>query len=1007
VLFGRVVQRDGRVCNYGDPAFGVDARAQVTVLNPAAEPVASSVDVNNEGEYLVPAVPLGSFSVRASCELSNVTAAADTQEAKHTKLDLTLPNTSPEITTLAVTAGGRGVYRVQPGTTVQVSARARDADGDSLQYRWFANGGTFVAHDGGAADWKLPDGPGLHTMYLLVSDGKGGYAFDHVELSTAAATQLAGQVVGEAGEPVAQATVSMDGVSASTDAQGHFQLSLQGDEDRHVLTILKGGHQLVSRIVQGPLTGGDGQFRLSAARTFVVDPASRISIVDRPKRAGQRGAEVSIAASSLAPVADRASAAALVASVTTIDPTDPEGGLPGDGSAVNARGERVRMESLGAVEVEFRDLAGNLYNLIDGRTATVRIPVQPERARRGELPSSAPVWFYDVASGLWREDGVARLAGNFYEAVVKHFSVIDIGYPQPNVTCARVRTSQMMVARGYLTMPYNVQITLSLNGAGSQVFVGTIDNPLSAIINLPVSTAANIYSATVVPLLANGTPNPAFNPVSFTTDNEAISPSTPPTYPFDACRSVAAGLISGLTLGGRVDVNFAPREPSGGFLTFAFGPGSDPTAALYYSRIDPSVVQGPQGTTVDCYGNPDPLEVIGTGTSFTTFFVPGDIIDCGTAPTDEVRTVVSVTSDTRLRVSSAFTVSSLRGVSYAQMGSKTTFAHWKTANGFDGHPGGDNEAEAIYFNDGDLGFGRWMNMRRNPNGFVAYYVSNFKDADKAIAGRGGNLSGLIATVAMEYSPITGPLGNPITKFYVFNNQGARVDFADLDGRNAKFVPHLCVICHGGSVPPAPSPPPADLTARFIGFDLKSFAFSSNPLWTQAQQELQFRTLNRRVLDTVPGGCDPSYQGDYRTICALIHGWYGGPSMQLTAQKVDFVPDVTCPSCVPPEPDSWNSTPANQNLYRNVVFYCRSCHSTRAAYLDWGTASLFRNSSVLIQQRVCGQPNPPFNGRQMPQALRTWYNFWTSTGPANDFSPHAPFILRDALGITCTPPAPLQ
>lgn len=174
------------------------------------------------------------------------------------------------------------------------------------------------------------------------------------------------------------------------------------------------------------------------------------------------------------------------------------------------------------------------------------------------------------------------------------------------------------------------------------------------------------------------------------------------------------------------------------------------------------------------------------------------------------------------------------------------------------------------------------------------------------------------------------------------------------------------------------------------FDLKSFAYSTNYLeYTQAAQEAEFKKLYARVLDTVPDLGNP----DFRTIVALIQGWYGGPDLLRTTQDVNFVPNVTSPT----EPDSWQTQP---QLYRNAVIYCRSCHSTRKpSQFDWGTYSQFFARRGLIGQRVC-------NDRIMPNAVRTWSNFWTSAGPdAPLFPPHAPFLVRETLGIVCNPPAP--
>src|ERR1051326_3871539 len=128
---------------------------------------------------------------------------------------------------------------------------------------------------------------------------------------------------------------------------------------------------------------------------------------------------------------------------------------------------------------------------------------------------------------------------------------------------------------------------------------------------------------------------------------------------------------------------------------------------------------------------------------------------------------------------------------------KMTFSAWKSANAFppDPIPPATNGAlvSATYFNALDLGFGRRMIMRKNGTEW-AFAVSNFTNVNDAAAGKG-----LIATVAMDYSPAND--GGPnFTKFYVFSNDlnETRVASADLDFGGQKFVPGLCVVCHGGT-----------------------------------------------------------------------------------------------------------------------------------------------------------------------------------------------------------------
>jgi hypothetical protein len=67
-------------------------------------------------------------------------------------------------------------------TYLKVSAN--DADGDALHYQWRVTGGTIENRDSPETVWTMPDGPGLHFAYVMVSDGKGGYAEQQYAVSS-------------------------------------------------------------------------------------------------------------------------------------------------------------------------------------------------------------------------------------------------------------------------------------------------------------------------------------------------------------------------------------------------------------------------------------------------------------------------------------------------------------------------------------------------------------------------------------------------------------------------------------------------------------------------------------------------------------------------------------------------------------------------------------------------------------------------------------------------------
>lgn len=330
-----------------------------------------------------------------------------------------------------------------------------------------------------------------------------------------------------------------------------------------------------------------------------------------------------------------------------------------------------------------------------------------------------------------------------------------------------------------------------------------------------------------------------------------------------------------------------------------------------------------------------------------------------------------------------------------------------------------DDASAIYFNHGDLGFGRDMHMKRRGknNKNVAFYVTNYRSLQDGI-----DHDDPIATVAMEYSygSKKGKNKERYIQFYAFGADGNRIEAADLDGRGAKALPGLCVTCHGGNLP-EDVPKAGDLDARFLPFDLNAFDYSeSDPAYTRAAQESALKTMNLALLDAFPTDA----------MTELIQGWYAGsatsfasqqrineqgnqkiarnrtraktqsgsgihaqtasvagifvpsersPILNRTTQRTDFVPD------------GWRGD--HEELYTEIVApYCRGCHITRAGALDWSTHSDFvayAGSEVnLIKDRVCNAETDT-----MPNAKATYQNMWlSSVDPIDVFTRHGIFTL---------------
>ena len=197
---------------------------------------------------------------------------------------------------------------------------------------------------------------------------------------------------------------------------------------------------------------------------------------------------------------------------------------------------------------------------------------------------------------------------------------------------------------------------------------------------------------------------------------------------------------------------------------------------------------------------------------------------------------------------------------------RLTLAQWFAVAGFNSR--GGRGTRGFYTNSNDLGFGRDMHILETKFGVFAY-VTNF--AEDCTLQHPGNArlahsaprEQAIATVAMEWSnPTYNGKKNPgadndpanrFVKFFVFGGDGKRQLAADLDGNGARFIPSLCINCHGGQgYSGAPN-----VNASFLPFDLDGLKFDGKPRYRD------FQKLNQLVRNSRPSSA----------IIDLIDHWY--------------------------------------------------------------------------------------------------------------------------------------
>ncbi len=277
-----------------------------------------------------------------------------------------------------------------------------------------------------------------------------------------------------------------------------------------------------------------------------------------------------------------------------------------------------------------------------------------------------------------------------------------------------------------------------------------------------------------------------------------------------------------------------------------------------------------------------------------------------------------------------------------------TLSAWKTAYGFS-NPG---VVSAIYYNAGDLGFGREMHCQKNvPPLFpalynVACYVVNHGfgpgGPPELSADAAANNQNILPAVAMVYKNALNGQANAVS-FYVYDQAGNRINQVALDGDGPKNVPYLCLPCHGGNYDPATD---SVTGASFLPFDAASFKYSAQAGYRLTEQQEAFRKLNALVRDTNPTAL----------ITELINGWYApnGVDQMGSTLNDDFVA---------------SGYAGDPGLYNNVVKpYCRTCHIAQGFNL--GTPVDVSAAQYAV-----------FTGYYMPHSQLTHHNFWNSSAPA--------------------------
>jgi hypothetical protein len=260
-----------------------------------------------------------------------------------------------------------------------------------------------------------------------------------------------GFVTNENGLPVSGAQVTAGTKSASTDANGRFQI------DDVFLSKAAGFIKVSSN---GYFDGYRTFVGIENQETFV-----RVQLV--PK---QNTGSINAASGGTITTADGASvtlpADAVVNAATNIaysgtihvatylykqnDITQFTRTMPGDQRGIDADAHLRLLKSYGMLAVELTGDAGQLLQIATGKEATITTPIPA--ALVADAPPVIPLWSFDVTNGLWKQEGTTVKTNTSYTGKVTHFSFWDgaTGVPVVNLKAKVVNTISQSIGNIFI-----------------------------------------------------------------------------------------------------------------------------------------------------------------------------------------------------------------------------------------------------------------------------------------------------------------------------------------------------------------------------------------------------------------------------------------------------------------------------------------------------------------------------------------------------------------------------
>ena len=260
-----------------------------------------------------------------------------------------------------------------------------------------------------------------------ISLDNGGIVVIPPDLSTKISSSVSGFVTDENDAAVKGATVQFGTSNITTDKYGYFEVkNMQVVKEAAVVTVSKPGYfkgiktyiakegkaaflriKLIPKTIAGNVNAASGgTVTLANGLTIKLNAGTIVNATTNAQYSGT----VNVAAYWINPTA-----------------SDLPNIMPGDLRGINTSGAIKLLQTFGMAAVELTGASGELLQIANGQKATLTMPIPSSLS--ATAPASIPLWYFDEAKGLWKEEGSAVKTGNMYTGDVSHFSFWNCDVP--------------------------------------------------------------------------------------------------------------------------------------------------------------------------------------------------------------------------------------------------------------------------------------------------------------------------------------------------------------------------------------------------------------------------------------------------------------------------------------------------------------------------------------------------------------------------------------------------